>query len=309
VIPPRNFLIAVLLCLDHVAGAQVTYTGTTSADAFVATGSSNYNNGQDLTGLNFGMAGALLIAPASFTNGELQTVMRFNLANAIALFDTTYGSNNWSIAGNSLELTGNFAAVGEHPNNALFPAITGGNFVIEWMADDHWLEGTGKPNMPMTDGVTYDSLTTLLLSAHEILCTNTYLPPGDNAHVTWPLPLNGNLMNDIASGGDVSFRLYAADDQIGYLFNSHNFGNGNEPLIHVTAVPILRILSGNFTNGFFHLAGIGETNVQYQIQANADLSTTNWQTLETVIADDAGVIQFDDPAVTNQPQRFYRFSR
>ena len=90
-----------------------------------------------------------------------------------------------------------------------------------------------------------------------------------------------------------------------------NYGRGNEPLINVTATPKvlpLEILSGYFTNGLFHLTGIGGTNLQYQVQASSDLTTTNWQTIGTVTADGAGMIRFDDPAATNS-QRFYRLSR
>ena len=104
------------------------------------------------------------------------------------------------------------------------------------------------------------------------------------------------------------FSLYAADNQIGYLFNSWNYGRGNEPLINVTAclnVVPPKILSGYFTNGLFHLIGFGGANLQYQVQANTPLTTTNWQTIGTVKADGAGMIQFNDPSAI-QPYRFYR---
>ena len=177
-------------------------------------------------------------------------------------------------------------------------------------------EGTGTPNLPTTDGVTYDSLsdlpTNLLSGAHEILCTNTYVPPGDNVPVTYALPLNTNLVTDVSGGGDVTLLLYAADNQIGYLFNSYSYGRGNEPLINITAVLTeaqLKILSGYFTNSLFHLTGLGGADLQYQVQANSDLGTTGWQTIGTATTDSTGMLQFDDPTVANQHQRFYRLSR
>ena len=290
------------------ARAQVTFTATTSDDAFLATGSPTNPKGADLTGANFGAAGVLTIAPAASTNGEFQSVLKFNLSGATGLFNTAYGPH-WTISEVSLELTGNFATTGAQPDNPIFNPVSRGNFVIEWLADDNWVEGTGRPNAPTIDGVTYNSLPDLLTGAHEILCTNIYLPPGDNVHLTWPLPLKTNLVNDIAGGNAVTFRFYAVDNQISYLFNSHNFGNGNEPLIHVTAIPLLKILSGSFTNGFFHLVGIGGTNTHYQIQASTDLATTNWQTLGTATADNAGMIQFDDAEATNHIQRYYRLAK
>ena len=302
-----KYLSLAIVAIGTLAQAQVTYTITTSADAFLATGSPANPKGLDLTNANFGIAGVLYVAPAGSPNGEYQSVLKFDLSGATNLFNATYGSN-WLISGISLELAGNFATAGAQPDNAIFNPINGGNFVIEWLADDDWVEGTGRPNMPTTDGVAYGSLPALLAETHEILCTNTYVPPGDNVHVTWPLPLSQDLVDDITNGGPVSFRFYAADNQVSYLFNSHNFGNGNEPLIHATAIPRLKMISGYSTNGLFHLIAVASTNLPCQMQASSDLSATNWQTLGTVTADDAGVIQFDDSTDSGHNQRYYRLS-
>lgn len=304
----RALLAAGLLAvLPSVSEAQVTYTTSTSQDAFLATGSSNNPDG-DLTGLNFGAAGTLAISPPSADKGEFQSVLEFNLAGAVTLFDTTYGTNGWIITAISLELTSNNATNGIQPNNPIFNAISSGNFAIEWLSDDTWIEGTGTPNLPTTDGVTYDSLPDLLSGPHEILCTNTYSPPGDNVPVTYSLPLNTNVVNDITNGGNLSLLFFAADNQIGYLFNSHEYGRGNDPLVHVTASPSLRITSGRFTSGAFHLTAAGGDNMQYQVEAITNLATTNWITIGSVTADGSGAIEFDDPGATNQ-QEFYRLSQ
>jgi len=125
--------------------------------------------------------------------------------------------------------------------------------------------------------------------------------------VTYTLPLNTNLVSEIVDGTNATLLLFAADNQIGYLFNSHEFGRGNQPMIYVTAGPLLEILSGNFTNGAFYLTAQGGANFQYQVQANSNLTSTNWQTLGPVTADTNGVIRFEDATPTNQ-QRFYRLS-
>jgi len=308
---PRAIIVAVaLLCLGLIARAQVIYSGTTSADAFLATGSSNNPVGNDLTGLNFGGAGTLVVAPTGSEKGEFQSVLRFSLSNAVSMFNTNFGTGNWTVTNISLTLTSDYGSNGVQPNNDIFPVIRGGNFVIEWLSNDAWVEGNGTPNFPATDGVTYDSLTVtdLLSGAHAILCTNTYTPPGNNVPITYTLPLNPNLLADVSGVGDVSLLFYAADNQIGYLFNSHNYGRGNQPLINVTAtlkVVQPKILSAYFTNGFFHLTGTGGTNLPYQVQANSALSTTNWQTIGTATANSVGVFQFDD-IMTTQPRRFYR---
>ena len=291
------------------ATAQVTYSGTTSADTFLAAGSPGNPDGTNLADLNFGAAGVLAVAPASSLKGEFQSLLEFDMADAAALFDASFGTNGWTVTSMSLQLTSNFGTAGEPPDNPIFNVINGGQFVVEWLATNGWPEGTGRPMQPTMDGVTYDSLPSLLAGAHEILCTNLYTPPGDNVPVTYPLPLNTNLLNEIACGSDITLLCYAADDQIGYLFNSRNFGNGNQPLINVIASAWLEILSGSFTNGAFLLTGLGGASQVCQVQANSNLLTTNWQTIGTATADATGAIQFDDLTATNCSQRFYRLSR
>ena len=306
----RTWVLALLLLGSALmAKAQITYTNIDHADAFLATGSPANPDGTNLTGLNFGGAGTLVVAPAASLKGEFQSLVEFSLSNAVALFNTNYGAGNWTITGITLELTSNYGTAGVQPNNAIFPVVSGGNFVIEWLATNGWPEGTGTPNLPTTDGVTYDSLPGLLSGPREVLCTNTYSPPGNNVPVIYALPLSTNLVAQISAGGDVTFHFYAADDQIGYLFNSYGYGRGNEPQIQVTA-NLMRpeILSGCFTNAAFRLIGHGAANLQYQIEATAGLAATNWQILGTVTADNTGTIRFDDTTVSNQPRRFYRIS-
>jgi len=176
------------------------------------------------------------------------------------------------------------------------------------MADNDWQQGTGSPNLPTTDGVCYDSLPGLLAQPVESLCTNTYAPPGNNIPVYWPLPLSSNILAEIYQGGSATFRLYAADQQIGYLFNSAYYGRGNQPLILVIASPLLTILSGFFTNGAFHLTGSGGDRSLYQIQATTNLASPQWQTIGTATTDTNGFLQFSDPATPNT-RRFYRLSQ
>jgi hypothetical protein len=288
--------------------AQVTFTNTTSADAFLATGSPSNPDGADLTGLNYGGAGTLAISPASAVEGEFQSVIRFDVSGARSLFDATYGTNNWSVDSILLQLTSNYGTQGQQPNNMIFNVISGGQFVIEWLSDTNWIEGTGTPNLPTMVGVSYSSLSNLLSSAHEILCTNTYSPPGNNVPVAYTMPLDTNLLTAVASGGSISFLFYAGDNQVGYLFSSREYGRGNEPLIEVTANPVFRILSGNFTNSIFYLSGSGPTNMQYQVQVISDLTATNWQTIGTAASDATGLIQFNDTNAAGHDRRFYRLS-
>ena len=290
------------------AGAQVTNAVTTTASAFVCTGSPNYDGGADLTGLNFGDAGTMGIAPATSAKGEFQTLLQFSLAPGQAQFNAAYGSNHWVVSGLALQLTSNYGVAGVQPNNPIFNVVSSGRFVIEWLADNDWQQGTGSPNLPTTDGICYDSLPALLAQPCEVLCTNTYVPPGNNLPVIWPMPLNTNVLAEINAGGAVTFRLCAADQQIGYLFNSAHYGHGNQPLILVIASPILTILSASFTVGGFHLTGTGAGNARYKIQATTNLTTASWQAIGTVTTDTNGFFQFLDQAGVIH-QRFYRLSQ
>ncbi len=305
--PPLLF--AFLMLDSHLpVGAQVTNAVTTTASAFVCTGSPNYDGGADLTGLNFGDAGSLAIAPASSSKGEFQTLLQFTLAPGLAQFNATYGSNHWYVSGLALQFTSNYGVAGVQPNNPIFNAVSGGRFVVEWLADNDWQQGAGSPNLPATDGVCYDDLPVLLAQPRTMLCTNAYAPPGNNIPVVWPLPLNPHVLAEFTSGGAVTFRLYAADQQIGYLFNSAYYGRGNQPFFLVVGSPLLTILSATFTNGGFVLTGTGGVSARYKIQATTNLMTSPWQTIGTTTTDTTGFLQFSDPAALS-PQRYYRLSQ
>jgi hypothetical protein len=148
--------------------------------------------------------------------------------------------------------------------------------------------------------------------AHEALCTNTYLPPGNNIHSRWPLPLQSNLLADIAAGDEATFRFYAADAQVNYLFNSHNYGRGNEPRIHVTAAPLpraLRILGCQMTNSVVRLTGLGQASQVHQIQASSDLNATSWLTLGTATIDTNGLLLYEDITAADLSERLYRLTQ
>jgi hypothetical protein len=306
----QSLLVFLALCVIGFlprAHAQITYSNTTVADAFLATGSAQNPDG-DLADLNFGAAGTMGVAPTTASKGEFQSVARFDISGAALFFNTNYGSNCWTVTGISLTLTSNYGTTGVQPNNAIFNLISGGNFVIDWISDNDWVEGTGTPNLPTQDGVTFDSLPDLTSGVVDILCTNTYTPLGNNVPVTYALPLDMNLVAEIELGGQASFLFYAADTNVSYLFNSREYGRGNQPMINITAAPFLKILSGILANDAFHLTAHGGPDIQYQIQANTNLNSGMWQTIGTATAETNGAIQFADPSATNQ-ERFYRLEK
>lgn len=236
-------MVGSLCCgLPFAGKADTTFTITTAtADAFVAAGSPGNPVGMDLTGLNFGGVGALAIAPAGSPKGEFDSVIKFNFGGAISQFNATYGAENWQITGLSLKLASNFGVQGAQPNNGIFNTINGGNFGIDWLPNDSWVEGSGggmgSPGFPTTTAISFNSLPTLL-AGRDALGVFNYAAPGNNVYVNYALPLNANLVSDAAGGGDVSLYFYAADSQVSFLFNARSFAQ-NQPqfLITATAVP------------------------------------------------------------------------
>src|SRR4051794_28920910 len=53
---------------------------------------------------NYGAAGALALSGAGATNGEFQSVLKFDLSAAKSSFDATFGANQWSVQSVTLRL-------------------------------------------------------------------------------------------------------------------------------------------------------------------------------------------------------------
>jgi hypothetical protein len=150
-IPTLFFLIAASLA---VRGAS--FSANPTADAFVTTGPSG-----NLSGNNYGGGGAIALSAPGLLQGELQSVLQFNLSGALSSFNSTYGAGQWSIQSVSLQLSAVPA------NNALFNASAAGQFGISWLQNDSWTEGTGTPSAPGADGITFLSLQNTFRSAGD----------------------------------------------------------------------------------------------------------------------------------------------
>jgi hypothetical protein len=226
------FFVLMFVSSNESTKSAVVWTGTAVADTFVTTGPAN-----DLANNNYGGAGALMISPSGAAKGEFQSFVRFDLSSAVSQFNSTYGVGQWSIASVQLSLGTNFGTAGAQPNNPIFNTIAAGNFTVDWMANDSWSEGTGNPSVPTTDGITYNTLSSYLSVNDASQGTFSWTAPG-NVVTAWTLSPTAGLLNDIATGTGVSFRFFAADSSVNYLFNSRSFGTAaNRPSLIVTAVP------------------------------------------------------------------------
>ena len=101
---------------------------------------------------NYGGAGSISLAAPGLPQGELQSVLQFNLGGALSEFDAQFGAGQWSIQSVTLQLTAASA------NNSIFNTSAAGTFGISWMQNDSWQEGTGTFAAPGASGITFGSL-------------------------------------------------------------------------------------------------------------------------------------------------------
>src|SRR5262245_41939659 len=116
-----------LLATAPLAAFGATFTVNPSADAFVTTGPTG-----NLSGNNYGGGGAIALSAPGLPQGELQSVLQFNLGGALSSFNSTFGVGQWSIESVTLQLTAATA------NNAIFNTPAAGLFGISWMQNDAW---------------------------------------------------------------------------------------------------------------------------------------------------------------------------
>ena len=212
-----------------LAGRADTFTITnTVADSFLSGNAPTFN---------YGGAGTLAIAPAGSPKGEFDSIIKFNLSGAVSQFNTTYGIGSWQITGLTLRLASNLGTTGAVPGNNNLNTVSGGSFGIDWLAGDAWTEGNGNGNGAANGAVSFNSIASLFSTGSDSLGTFTYTPPGNNVYASYTLPLSASLVADATTGGDVSLYFHAADNQIGYLFNSRSFASGNPQLIVTVPEP------------------------------------------------------------------------
>jgi hypothetical protein len=203
-----------------------SFTTTPTMDAFVTTGETG-----NLVNNNYGGGGLLTVAAAGLEMGEAQSVMQFNLAGAVSLFDAQFGAGAWSVESVTLQITAGNA------NNPIFNSPAAGTFGISWMQNDSWQEGTGSPSSPGTTGVTFSSLPGFM-SANDESLGAFQLTGATSGSTTYTLGLTAGFLDDIESGNASSLRFFAMDDTVSGVFNSRSFGTAaNRPVLTVVAVP------------------------------------------------------------------------
>lgn len=229
---PRILQVALMgVLVAASASAQVTMSTNSIADAFVRSLGSNVSS-------NFGGAGALEVSGTIATNntgvqqGAFDSFLRFNISSMAATFNTSFGAGSWTITNANLKVT----EVGA-PSNAIFNRGVG-QFEVQWIAIDAWLEGTGMPNAPTTYGIVWADESAVLSDGQASL--GTFSNAGADGLRTFSLSLPASFLNDLLAGGLVSVYMTATPGStVGFNFNSRNFGTASaQPFLELTAVAI-----------------------------------------------------------------------
>jgi len=228
---PRRF---VFLATAASASAAL-FSQVPVADAFVTAGSADPNAGSPTA--NYGAAGGdddCRDERGEGRDAERDEVQPRGRENELR---RSLRAGQWAVDGITLQLGANAGVQGAQPMNLIFNTINTGLFKVDWMANDSWAEGTGTPQLPTTDGVTFSTLGSFLSGADKTLGTFTYTPAGNNTVANYTLALDVTFTADVAAGGNVSLRGYAGDATVGYLANTRLFASG-KPTLTVSASPV-----------------------------------------------------------------------
>ena len=219
------FFLAVASASPAAQGASFAINPT--ADAFVTTGPTG-----NLSGNNYGGAGSVSVAAPGLPQGELQGVLKFDLAGAAASFDGAFGAGQWSAQSVVLQLTATAA------NNAIFNAPAAGQLGVSWLQNDSWTEGTGSPAAPGASGITFATLQSTFLGAGDESLGTFGFTGATSGAFAYSLGLTSGLNADLLAGSILSLGLFAADGSMSGVFNSRSFVTpASRPLLTIVAVP------------------------------------------------------------------------
>ena len=224
---PLPLLVLAFVAFASSAAPAATFAANPTADAFVTTGPSG-----NLSGNNYGGAGSVSLSAPGLPQGELESVLRFDLSGALASFDAAFGAGQWSVQSVTLQLTATSA------NNAIFNTPAAGQFAVSWLQNDSWTEGTGTPAAPGASGITFTSLQSTYVGAGDQSLGTFSFNGATSGAFNYALGLSPGLLADVLSGSNPSLRLLAADSTVSGVFYSRSFGTAaSRPLLTVVAVP------------------------------------------------------------------------
>jgi hypothetical protein len=279
------------------ASGQVIFTNISVADAFVRQLDPTHN---------YGGAGALAVSGGIATNvigqqqGLLDSFMRFDMSGAASNLNSNLGAGRWTVVRARLYLFEQGM-----PNNAIFNRGVG-LFEVRWIANDSWLEGTGNPNAPTTDGVVWTDKPSLLNSNTDQSLGN-FTNGGTDGVVRVTLALASKFVADLTSGGTNSFVITTTTNSpVGFTFHSHTFVDSSQwPFLEITAIGIPQITSLVITGADVKINFKTSSDATNTVEYSNDLVSTNWSILAKLLGT-GGNTNVVDTGGAALPRRFYR---
>ena len=286
-----------------IADAQtITLSVLPSADAFVVASAPTNN---------YGAAGASSVSGVAGTNSDGQlngvadSLARFPMSNLVSAVDAALGTHDWLVTRSILHLY----EMGTPPHPIFSRGV--GRFEIRWIRNDFWIEGTGIPSLPTTQGVSWQDLPTILAPGLD-KTLGFFTNSGTDGELSFELTLVPSFVSDIRSGTEVGLYFTAASPEIGFTFDARSFVVPDDrPRLEITAAarPSARLDAITLTNN--NLVSIGFntlSNWNHTLQATDaanGLVSAVWSNLLSVPAQPSnGRVEYLD-GLTNR-QRFYR---
>ena len=288
-------ILSAKLCFSQ----SLTVTINPEADAFMraATPTNNYGGAGAIA-----VSGPTAVNASNEQNGAFDSLIRFSVSNAVASLDSALATHDWLVLRATLRLT----EMGAPPSTIFNRGV--GTFEILWLGSDSWIEGTGVPIAPTTDGVTWNDLASILNSAADV-SLGQFTNSGTDTRLSFVLSLDDAFLSDFRAGGRVTLYLTAISPQIGFTADSRTFISPNDiPALEITAAanphPRIESIKDLGTNVILSFNTV--SNWTYVVQIAEQLSGT-WSNLLTLPTQPTNneVIY---PDVKSSSQRFYRLS-
>jgi hypothetical protein len=245
--------------------------------------------------LNYGSGGGLAVAGASATNafgtqnGAFDTFIRYSLAGVPEALDAALGTNQWALSGLRLHLQ----EVGT-PTETMFNRGLG-VFEIRWIVSDSWLEGSGKPAFPTSDGVVYQDEPSVLSPQLDVSC-GQFTNQGSSGPLTFSLPVSNPLGSNVIAGADLNLYLKAVSPFIGFTFNSRSYfvqtsRPGLEIIATAKAIPTISAIEP---------VGNDRVAVRFTVPANSIYSVESARILPASASGDWTTVLTTPSASTNR---------
>ncbi|WP_168205985.1 S-layer family protein [Geobacter sp. FeAm09] len=203
-------------------------------------------------------------------------------ADIKSAFNSTYGTGNWYISSVSIALASNYTEEGIQPNNPDFNKVASGLFTFKLLGGNPEISTTTWNTLQTYLALPTTTATTIGTFQWNATATGTNNTSAE-PQTTYSLTVNDSLTTAVLSG-ELTLLGVAADDKVGYLFNT---SNRLAPQISITAAAFS---APGAPGGVTATAGNAQASVAFTAPAsNGGSAITGY----TVISNPAGGVDID----------------